>query len=146
MTAIDGLPQNSSSSGRQSALFEVQGQRIGELEVAPRTGANRAEREELLAFIAPTLAMALQNALSYQALADYRSNLERLFDQRTGELRQARTPPPGWCRVREAQGPRAVLRQHLHEIRTPLSLILLAPPTSRPAGGARYPARAAWAR
>src|SRR4051812_10010274 len=48
--------------------LDVQGEQIGELEVAPRTGANREEREELLAFIVPTLAMALQNALSYQAL------------------------------------------------------------------------------
>jgi signal transduction histidine kinase len=108
--------------------LEVQGQRIGELEVAPRTGANRAEREELLAFIAPTLAMALQNALSYQALADYRSNLERLVDQRTGELRQARDQLAGTVvELREAQGARERFFGNItHEIRTPLSLILLA--------------------
>jgi signal transduction histidine kinase len=108
--------------------LEVQGQRIGELEVAPRTGANRAEREELLAFIAPTLAMALQNALSYQALADYRSNLERLVDQRTGELRQARDQLAGTVvELREAQGARERFFGNVtHEIRTPLSLILLA--------------------
>jgi signal transduction histidine kinase/CheY-like chemotaxis protein len=108
--------------------LEVQGQRIGELEVAPRTGANRAEREELLAFIAPTLAMALQNALSYQALADYRSGLERLVDQRTGELRQARDQLAGTVvELREAQGARERFFGNVtHEIRTPLSLILLA--------------------
>ncbi|HEX3473731.1 MAG TPA: HAMP domain-containing sensor histidine kinase [Kofleriaceae bacterium] len=108
--------------------LEVQGQRIGELEVAPRTGANRAEREDLLAFIAPTLAMALQNALSYQALADYRSNLERLVDQRTGELRQARDQLAGTVvELREAQGARQRFFGNVtHEIRTPLSLILLA--------------------
>jgi len=108
--------------------LEVQGQRIGELEVAPRTGANRAEREELLAFIAPTLAMALQNALSYQELADYRSNLERLVDQRTGELRQARDQLAGTVvELREAQGARERFFGNVtHEIRTPLSLILLA--------------------
>jgi hypothetical protein len=108
--------------------LEVQGQRIGELEVAPRTGANRAEREELIAFIAPTLAMALQNALSYQALADYRSNLERLVDQRTGELRQARDQLAGTVvELREAQGARERFFGNVtHEIRTPLSLILLA--------------------
>jgi len=108
--------------------LEVQGERIGEVEVAPRTGANRAEREELLAFIAPTLAMALQNALSYQALADYRSNLERLVDQRTGELRQARDQLAGTVvELREAQGARERFFGNItHEIRTPLSLILLA--------------------
>ncbi|HEX3765442.1 MAG TPA: ATP-binding protein [Kofleriaceae bacterium] len=108
--------------------LEVQGTRIGELEVAPRAGANRAEREELLAFIAPTLAMALQNALSYQALADYRSNLEQLVDQRTRELRQARDQLAGSVvELREAQGARERFFGNItHEIRTPLSLILLA--------------------
>lgn len=108
--------------------LEVQGARIGELEVAPRAGANRAEREELLAFIAPTLAMALQNALSYQALADYRSNLEQLVDQRTGELRLARDQLAGSVvELREAQGARERFFGNItHEIRTPLSLILLA--------------------
>jgi signal transduction histidine kinase len=81
-----------------------------------------------LAFIAPTLAMALQNALSYQALADYRSNLERLVDQRTGELRQARDQLAGTVvELREAQGARERFFGNItHEIRTPLSLILLA--------------------
>jgi signal transduction histidine kinase len=108
--------------------LEVQGERIGELEVAPRAGANRAEREELLAFIMPNLAMALQNALSYQALADYRSNLERLVDQRTGELRQARDQLAGTVvELRDAQGARERFFGNVtHEIRTPLSLILLA--------------------
>jgi signal transduction histidine kinase len=108
--------------------LEVQGERLGELEVAPRPGANRDEREELLAFIVPTLAMALQNALSYQALADYRSGLERLVDQRTGELRQARDQLAGTVvELREAQGARERFFGNItHEIRTPLSLILLA--------------------
>jgi signal transduction histidine kinase len=108
--------------------LEVQGERIGELEVAPRTGAHRAEREELLAFIVPNLAMAVQNALSYQALADYRSNLERLVDQRTGELRHARDQLAGTVvELREAQGARERFFGNItHEIRTPLSLILLA--------------------
>src|SRR5215831_7918082 len=104
------------------------GELIGQLRVAPRPGASRDERDELLAFIAPTLAMALQNALSYQALADYRSGLERLVDQRTGELRQARDQLAGTVvELREAQGARERFFGNItHEIRTPLSLILLA--------------------
>ena len=104
------------------------GEVIGELRVAPRPGANRDERDELLAFIAPTLATALQNALSYQALADYRSGLERLIDQRTAELRQARDQLAGTVvELREAQGARErFFGNNTHEIRTPLSLILLA--------------------
>lgn len=112
----------------ERALEARGGEVIGELQAAPRPGANRAEREELLAFIAPTLAMALQNALSYQALADYRNNLERLVDQRTGELRQARDQLAGTVvELREAQGARERFFGNItHEIRTPLSLILLA--------------------
>ncbi|HMG24191.1 MAG TPA: HAMP domain-containing sensor histidine kinase, partial [Kofleriaceae bacterium] len=112
----------------ERALEARGGEVIGELTVAPRPGANRAEREDLLAFIVPTLAMALQNALSYQALADYRNNLERVVDQRTGELRQARDELAGTVvELREAQGARERFFGNItHEIRTPLSLILLA--------------------
>ena len=112
----------------ERALEARGGEVIGELRVAPRPGANRHEREELLVFIVPTLAMALQNALSYQALADYRSGLERLVDERTGELRQARDQLAGTVvELREAQGARERFFGNItHEIRTPLSLILLA--------------------
>ncbi|HSR95711.1 MAG TPA: ATP-binding protein, partial [Kofleriaceae bacterium] len=112
----------------ERALEARGGEVIGDLRVAPKPGANREEREELLAFIVPTLAMALQNALSYQALADYRSGLERLVDQRTSELRQARDELAGKVvELREAQGARERFFGNItHEIRTPLSLILLA--------------------
>jgi signal transduction histidine kinase len=101
---------------------------IGDLRVAPKPGASREEREELLAFIVPTLAVALQNALSYQALANYRSGLERLVDQRTIELRQARDQLAGTVvELRAAQGARERFFGNIsHEIRTPLSRILLA--------------------
>ncbi|HET9624705.1 MAG TPA: ATP-binding protein [Kofleriaceae bacterium] len=104
------------------------GELIGDLKLATKPGADRAEREELIAFIAPTLAVALQNALSYQALADYRSGLEQLVDQRTSELRQARDELAGTVgELREAQGARERFFSNItHEIRTPLSLILLA--------------------
>jgi signal transduction histidine kinase len=112
----------------ERALEARGGEVIGDLRIATRPGANREEREELIAFIAPTLAMALQNAISYQALADYRSGLERLVDQRTSELRQARDQLAGTvAELREAQGARERFFGNItHEIRTPLSLILLA--------------------
>jgi signal transduction histidine kinase len=112
----------------ERALEARGGEVIGDLRVAPRPGANREEREELLAFIVPTLAVALQNALSYQALADYRSGLERLVDQRTHELRLASDQLAGTVvELREAQGARERFFGNItHEIRTPLSLILLA--------------------
>ena len=83
------------------------GEKVASLAVMPRPGANRAEREELLAFITPSLAIALQNAM-------YRSGLERLVDERTRELR-------------EAQSAREKFFGNVsHEIRTPLSIVLLA--------------------
>ncbi|HEY0190587.1 MAG TPA: ATP-binding protein, partial [Kofleriaceae bacterium] len=104
------------------------GEQVGDLRIAARPEANLAEREEILAFIAPTLAVALQNALSYQALEDYRTGLENLVDQRTRELRQARDQLTGTvAELRDAQGARERFFGNItHEIRTPLSLILLA--------------------
>jgi signal transduction histidine kinase len=127
-TARFGEPAGAGDAPLERALEARGGEVIGQIQVAPRPGADRAEREALLAFIAPTLAIALQNALSYQALADYRSNLERLVDQRTGELRQARDQLAGTVvELREAQGARERFFGNItHEIRTPLSLILLA--------------------
>ena len=83
------------------------GEKVASLMLTPASGANRAEREELLAFITPSLAIALQNAT-------YRSGLERLVDERTRELR-------------EAQSAREKFFGNVsHEIRTPLSIVLLA--------------------
>jgi signal transduction histidine kinase len=120
------------------ALEARGGEVIGDLLVAPRPDANREEREELLGVIAPTLAMALQNALSYQALADYRSGLEKLVDQRTSELRQARDELAGTVvELRDAQGARERFFGNItHEIRTPLSLILLATADTQARAGA----------
>ncbi len=83
------------------------GEKVAALAVTPKPGTNRAESEELLAFITPSLAIALQNAT-------YRSGLERLVDERTRELR-------------EAQSAREKFFGNVsHEIRTPLSIVLLA--------------------
>ncbi|MFN0249336.1 MAG: ATP-binding protein [Kofleriaceae bacterium] len=83
------------------------GENVAELVVTPKPGAETVEREALLAFIMPSLAIALQNAV-------YRSGLERLVDERTRELR-------------EAQSAREKFFGNVsHEIRTPLSIVLLA--------------------
>jgi signal transduction histidine kinase len=83
------------------------GEKVAALALTPKTDADRAEREELLEFITPSLAIALQNAT-------YRSGLERLVDERTAELR-------------EAQSAREKFFGNVsHEIRTPLSIVLLA--------------------
>jgi signal transduction histidine kinase len=101
---------------------------IATLVIVPTPDANAAESQDLIEFLAPALAMALQNALDYHALEEYRSGLERLVDERTAELRQARDQLTGTVmQLEEAQGARERFFGNIsHEIRTPLSLILLA--------------------
>ncbi|MDB4952492.1 MAG: hypothetical protein JWO36_61 [Myxococcales bacterium] len=104
------------------------GQTIGEVSVVSRSDADPREREDLLEFIVPTLAMALQNAISYQTVEEYRTGLERLVAERTAELTQARDQLAGTVvQLRDAQNARERFFGNIsHEIRTPLSLILLA--------------------
>jgi signal transduction histidine kinase len=101
---------------------------LGEVRVIAKAGADPAEREELLAFLEPTLSVSLQNAISYRELAEYKTGLEQIVEQRTGELRQARDQLAGTVeQLREAQDAREKFFGNIsHEIRTPLSLIVLA--------------------
>jgi signal transduction histidine kinase len=61
-------------------------------------------------------------------LADYQVNLEKLVDERTAELREARDQLSGTVlQLRDAQSARERFFGNVsHEIRTPLSLIMLA--------------------
>ncbi|MGE3459457.1 MAG: ATP-binding protein [Kofleriaceae bacterium] len=104
------------------------GDPIGELTVVPQAGSDRTEREALLEFIIPTVSMALQNALSYRELEQYRAGLEKIVEQRTAELRTASDQLAGTVvQLREAQGVREKFFGNIsHEIRTPLALNLLA--------------------
>jgi signal transduction histidine kinase len=97
------------------------GQPLATLRVAPRPGADREQLDELLAFVVPNLAMTLENAI-------YRTDLERLVEQRTGELRQAHDELARTVdQLREAQGARERFFGNIsHEIRTPLAIIMVA--------------------
>ena len=90
------------------------GQAIGELLLWLKDESERAERMELMKSLVPSVAIALDNALAYHALADYRKNLERKVEQRTVELRDA------------MQSRDRIFANINHEIRTPLTLVLLA--------------------
>ena len=114
-----GMPNDQPKLER--TLTARAGQPIARLAVCPDADAVREEREELLEFIVPGLAIAIENAV-------YRSDLERLVDRRTAELRVARDELSGTVdQLRQAQGSRERFFSYIsHEIRTPLSIIMLA--------------------
>jgi signal transduction histidine kinase len=113
------------------------GQRVGEIRVHAKSGADRPERAELLAFIAPTLGMALDNAISYEVLETYRKGLEIRVAERTNELSNARDEiAKTVVRLQEAKEARDRIFANVnHELRTPLSMILLAVAEARAAQG-----------
>jgi signal transduction histidine kinase len=105
----------------ERTLAGREGQIIAHLRVTPARDADRAEREELLDFLVPGLSIAVENAI-------YRTDLERLVDARTIELRDARDALSATVdQLREAHGARERFFGNIsHEIRTPLSIIMLA--------------------
>ncbi|MGZ3408529.1 MAG: ATP-binding protein, partial [Polyangia bacterium] len=86
------------------------------------------ERRQLLEFVLPTLSMALDNAISYRELTDYREALEIKVVERTAELVHARDQLAQSVRsLEEAQQVRDRIFANInHEIRTPLTLVHLA--------------------
>ncbi len=101
---------------------------LGTIVVRPLPNADRAECDELLSFVEPTLSMAIQNALAYRELSEYKTGLEKIVEQRTQELRSAHDElAKSVEQLRDAQQAREKFFGNIsHEIRTPLSLILLA--------------------
>ncbi|HTL37124.1 MAG TPA: HAMP domain-containing sensor histidine kinase, partial [Kofleriaceae bacterium] len=91
-------------------------------------GAEEAELKQLLELVAPTLVLAVDNAVAYHDLAEYQAGLEKLVEQRTAQLRQASDELAALVeQLKVAQASREKFFGNIsHEIRTPLSLILLA--------------------
>jgi signal transduction histidine kinase len=81
----------------------------------------------LLSFILPTLSMALENAISYEVLEGYRRGLEVRVTERTAELRTALDKLADTvAHLERARKLRDRIFANInHEIRTPVSLILL---------------------
>ncbi|MEZ4270562.1 MAG: ATP-binding protein [Myxococcota bacterium] len=93
--------------------LEARGRVLGRALLWPNPEDDRQERAELLKYAGPTISMALDNALSFTAITDYRNNLELKVEERTEQLRLA-------------QAARDQLFANInHDIRTPLSLIML---------------------
>jgi signal transduction histidine kinase len=85
-------------------------------------------RIEIVDMVAPTVALALHGARSHAELLDARQHLERRVEQRTAELTQARDELAGaLAQLQSAEAARSSIFANInHEIRTPLSLILLS--------------------
>jgi len=100
----------------------------GRMQVWLVAGADPEAAETLLRLLAPTVALAVDNAFAYRELALYQEHLEQLVAERTSELLRARDDLAETVgQLREASAARERIFANIsHEIRTPLSLILLA--------------------
>jgi signal transduction histidine kinase len=99
---------------------------------------------ELLDLVVPALTMALDSALTLAAVTDYRRTLEQKVEQRTAELRQARDQLSQTVEdLKLAQEARDRIFANVnHEIRTPLSLIMLAVGSVKKRDGSQLSAEA----
>jgi signal transduction histidine kinase len=123
---------------------ERRGRAIGIVQVWYRPEEYPNERRDLLAFIIPTISIALDEAITYTALADYRQNLEQKVIERTQELTEARDHLAATVEKlkRSEQARNRMFANINHDIRTPLSLITLAASDLKRRYGAQFDARA----
>ncbi len=116
------------SSPMERVLEGRGGRRTGKLTVFAHAPSDPSEREELLAFIVPSVMMAIDNAISYLVVEEYRRGLEVRVAERTAELSQARDDLAGTVhdleRAKEARD--RIFANLNHDLRSPLSLVLLS--------------------
>ncbi|HEY1812426.1 MAG TPA: ATP-binding protein [Kofleriaceae bacterium] len=106
-TAKLGAEAGPAVHGTSRRLDLTRNQLVGGIELVLRESVDAAEADRLIELLAPTVALAIENAI-------YSSGLEKLVDERTRELREAQS-------ARER-----FFGNVSHEFRTPLSLIMLA--------------------
>ncbi|MEO6953945.1 MAG: histidine kinase dimerization/phospho-acceptor domain-containing protein, partial [Polyangia bacterium] len=128
--AIDGAPH-------LSHRLDARGEPLGFVALWYAPDANAVERAALAEIVAPTVAMSLHGARAYAALVDAQQHLELRVHQRTEELSRARDAlSETVTKLEAAEQTRARLFANVnHEIRTPLTLILLSVEEMRRADG-----------
>jgi len=128
-SAVERAGAGDGRDGTELSLdLSGRGRVVGRLTVVVPESGSLADARTLLDLLAPTIALALDNAFAYRELADYQKGLERKVEERTAELREARDSLAETVRaLEEARDARERIFANIsHEIRTPLSLILLA--------------------
>ncbi|MEO8846981.1 MAG: ATP-binding protein [Kofleriaceae bacterium] len=112
---------------RHTPIF-IRGTEIGAISVSFGSTDAVEEQTDLLEFVLPTLFLAIDHAVSFAEVLDYRATLEARVIDRTAELAQAREElEHSLDELREAKSARDRLFANInHEIRTPLTMIKLA--------------------
>ncbi|MFO0679273.1 MAG: ATP-binding protein [Polyangiaceae bacterium] len=100
---------------------------LGSVRVWPSPDSDYAERRDLLAFILPSVAAALDDALAFTELQRYRTDLEIRVAEKTTELVRRDADLRATIEdLKKAQATRDRIFANInHEIRTPLALIML---------------------
>ena len=92
---------------------------IGEVTLSLASGMEIQHAGDLLDYVIPTIAMEIDDALSFTIVNDLRTTLERKVENRTRELKAMNEV------LKQAQAGRDRLFANIsHELRTPLTLIL----------------------
>src|SRR6185312_1539820 len=110
----------------ETSLF-IRGFELGKL--ATFTIAARLDDQtELLEFVLPTLFLAIDHAVSFAEVIDYRATLEARVNERTAELAKARAElERSFAELQQVKASRDRFFANInHEIRTPLTMIQLA--------------------
>lgn len=132
-TVVDGLlvVRNAAFGSGGSAeivqLLEGRGGFLRGILTATTEDSLVTRGKELLSFVVPSISMALDDALSYMVVQQYRHDLELRVEQRTAELVAARDELTQTIEDLEAarEARDRIFANVNHDVRSPLTLILL---------------------